>query len=83
MTSTAEFRDLTSLTSILKATLAAYVAITVIGLWSGWLELDLLKRAASGAMVSETEATASDSRQAFIGILYLIAFVVTGFLFLR
>lgn len=78
-----EFRDLTFLTFILKTAIGAYLVIAVIGLWSGWLELDLLGRVARGAVVSDAEAAANDSRQAVVGILYLIVFVVTGFPFLR
>lgn len=83
MSITKEFRDLSSLTSYLKTALILYVVIAVIGLWSGWLELDLLRGVARGAVLSDAQAEANDSRQALIGIAYLIVFAVTGFLFLR
>jgi hypothetical protein len=83
MTDTTNFRDLSGLTAVLKASLGVYMAIAAIGLWSGWLEIEILQRAASGVSVSEAEASASDSRQAVLGGLYLLVFVATGVLFLR
>lgn len=83
MTDVTKFRDLSGLAAALKATLGVYMAIVVISLWSGWLEIELLQRAANGAVVSETEAAASDSRQALLGGLYFVIFVVTAVLFLR
>jgi hypothetical protein len=77
------FRDLSGLTAVLKASLGVYMAIGAIGLWSGWLEIEILQRALSGASVSEAEAAASDSRQALLGGLYLLVYVVTGVMFLR
>lgn len=78
-----EFRDLSRLTTTLKVALGITIALDAVGLWSGWLELDLLNRAANGALVSEAEATANDSRQSLIGITQVIWFVVTAVVFLR
>lgn len=78
-----DFRDLTSLSVFVKAGLWAGIAVTAIGLWSGWLEIDLLQRVADGATVSEADAAASDSRQALVGGLQLLVFVITGIAFLR
>ena len=78
-----KFRDLTSLSVFVKAGLWACIAVTAIGMWSGWLEINLLQRVADGATVSEADAAASDSRQALVGGLYLLFFVVTGIAFLR
>jgi len=83
MTETADFRKLTGLSTLLKGSLAVYMGIAAIGLWSGWLEIELLHRAANGAAVSEAEAVASDSRQALLGGLYFVIFLVTGVIFLR
>jgi len=83
MTDAPNFRDLSGLTTLLKASLGVYMAVAAIGLWSGWLEIEILQRAASGAGVSEAEAAASDSRQALLGGLYLLVFVITGIMFLR
>ncbi|MGE4183207.1 MAG: DUF4328 domain-containing protein [Limisphaerales bacterium] len=59
------------------------MAVAAVALWSGWLEIQLLQRAADGTAVSEAEAAVSDSRQAFLGGLYFVVFMVTGVLFLR
>ncbi len=83
MTDTPNFRDLSGFAAVLKASLGVYMAIAAIGLWSGWLEIELLQRAASGMSVSEAEAAASDSRQALLRGLYLLVFVITGVMFLR
>ncbi len=83
MTDMSEFRHLAGLTTTLKVFLGFYVAIAAIGLWSGWLEIDLLRRIADGAVVSESEAAANDSRQALIGGLYLLVWLVIAVVFLR
>ncbi len=83
ITDTTKFRDLSGLATALKALLGVYMAIAAIGLWSGWLEIELLQRVANGAVISETEAAASDARQALLGYLYLLIFVVTAVIFLR
>jgi uncharacterized membrane protein len=83
MSSVSAFRDLTGLTAILKACLAAYLVVSLIGLWSGWGELQLLQSAMAGAEITEAEATASDTRQAMAGLLYALVFIVTGVVFLR
>lgn len=83
MNNVANFRDLGGLTSILKGCLVLYIAIATISIWSGWLEIGLLQRVADGENVPQTEAVANDSRQAIIGGLYAITFLVTGITFLR
>jgi hypothetical protein len=83
MSDTTTYRDLTGLSVLLKGSLGGYMAVAAIGLWSGWLEIDLLQRAANGAAVTEAEAAASDSRQALLGGLYFLVFLITGIMFLR
>jgi len=78
-----EFRDLTGLAALLKGSLGVYMVVAMAGLWSGWMEIDILQRVVDGATVSEAEAAASDSRQALMGGLYLLAMIVTGVFFLR
>lgn len=77
------FRNLSGFTAVLKILLGVYMAIAALGLWSGWLEIELLRRAANGLSVSEAEAAASDSRQTLLGGLYLLVFVITGIMYLR
>ncbi len=83
MTHTTNFRDLSGLATALKATLGVYMAIAAISLWLGWLEIELLQRAATGAVVSQTEAAASDLGQTLLGGFYLLILVVTAVVFLR
>jgi hypothetical protein len=80
---TSSFRDLSGLAALLKLSLAAYIVIAVLAVWSGWLEIGILQRLADGTTVADTEADASDARQGVIGILQILSFVVTGVLFLR
>lgn len=80
---TYEFRDLTGLVSVLKVSLAIYVLVAIAGLWSGWTEIQLLEQMASGESVTEAEAAASDSRQAMLGGIFTLVFIVTAILFAR
>jgi hypothetical protein len=83
MTDTPNFRDLSGLTALLKASLGIFMAIAAASLWSGSLEIELLQRAASGAAVAETDTAANDLRQGLLGGLYLLVYVVTGVVFSR
>lgn len=83
MSDTTTFRDLTGLSALLKAGLGASMAVAVIGLWSGWLEVDLLQRIVDGASVTEADIAASDSRQALLGGLGFLVYLITGIMFLR
>ncbi len=78
-----EFRDISALASSLKTSLKIYVAISAIGLWATWSEIQLLQEIASGTTISDVEAAANDSRQAVIGGLQVFIFIVVGILFLR
>lgn len=83
MSSMAAFRDLTGLTAILKSCLFAYLIISLVGVWSGWGELQLLQNALAGAEITDAEAAANDARQTLVAALYLLAYIVTGVVFLR
>jgi hypothetical protein len=80
---TSSFRDLSGLAARLKLSLAAYIVIGVLSLWSGWLEIGILQRLADGTTVAEAEADASDIRQGVVAMLQILSFAVTGVLFLR
>jgi len=79
----AEYRDISALASSLKTSLKIYVAISTIGLWFTWSQVQLLQEIASGTTVSDVEAAASDLRQAVIGSLQVLILIVVGILFLR
>jgi hypothetical protein len=76
------FRDLYGLTVLLKIGLAAYMAVAAISIWSGWLQIDILQRAATG-VATEAEAAASDSRQSLVDMFFLLIYISTAILFLR
>ncbi len=80
---TYEFRDLTGLVNVLKASLVLYILVAIVGLWPGWSEIQLLERIASGESVTEAEAAANDSRQAMLGGIFTLVFIVTAILFAR
>jgi hypothetical protein len=72
-------KDLTSLTKFLKTMLWISLGISVISLLSDFMQMNLL----SAGSFSQAEAKANDSRQLITGILYLVAFIVTGIVFLK
>ena len=78
------YRDLDILTRWLKYMLWIFVAVSLVGLWLGWTEIQLLEIIAQpGFYIGEAQAKASDNRQALIGGIGFVVFLVTGILFLR
>ena len=71
--------DPTSLTKFLKTILWVSLGISILSLLSDFMQMNLL----SAATFSQSAAEANDSRQQVIGILYLIALIVTGIAFLK
>lgn len=63
--------------------LGTLVILDVAGVWSSVLQLDLLQQVQAGGLITPAEAEANDSREATIGILFGITYLVTGVLFLR
>ncbi len=78
-----EFRDLSRLVKVLKVSLGAFILIGLISAWSGWQELELLERVASGEWVSEEEANANDYRQWVLSVVSLLVFLLTAILICR
>jgi hypothetical protein len=77
-----EFRytkNITSLTKILVTMLWIFLGISVLSLISDFMQLNLL---GSGTFSIE-QAEFNDARQRIIGILYIVAFIVVGFVFLK
>lgn len=64
-----------------KGLLLATLVLSVVGIVSGLLQLELLSRAATGG-ISQAEAAANDSRQQLIGVLQLLLYVGTVVAFL-
>ncbi len=57
--------------------------LTVIGIISGYLELELLKNAQQGMFIDEGEANSNDIRQMIIGLLQTGIFIASAVLFLN
>jgi hypothetical protein len=69
----------TSLTKFLKTMLWISLGISVLSLLSDFMQMNLL----SSGTFSQSAAEANDSRQQVIGILFLVAYIVTGIAFLK
>ena len=69
----------TSLTKFLKTMLWGSLGISILSLLSDFMQMNLL----SSGNFSQAAAESSDSRQQIIGILYLVAVIITGIAFLK
>ena len=78
-----EYQDSTRLTLGLIAVLAAFVVLAEVGIWSTFLEIDLLRRALAVGHVYEGELVADQNRRGLVGGLQLLAFVVIAGVFVR
>jgi hypothetical protein len=58
------------------------LALEIVSLVSSYLQYDLLQTAANGGYLSESEAEANDSREQIIGIIYLVAYIISGITFI-
>lgn len=72
-------KALTSTTRFLRIMLWVSLVVSILALVSDFMQMRLL----DAGMFTQAEAAANDSRQQIVGILYLAAFVVTGFAFLK
>lgn len=81
------FRNSDSLTRWVKYMLYAQIIVASISILSGYLEYQLLSDYQNGVYTSQEMAVAdgeaSDQRQGIIGVVYLVVFVISGFLILR
>ncbi len=72
-------KDPASLTKFLKTMLWVSLGISILSMLSDFMQMNLL----SSGIFSQAAAESNDSRQQFMAILYLAAFIVTGITFLR
>jgi len=81
------FKNSDALTTWVLYMLYAQILVAIVSIASGYLEYQLLIDFQNGVYTSQEQAIAdgeaSDQRQGVVGILYLIVFVVSGFLILR
>jgi len=61
--------------------LSIVILIDVISVIFDFSQIQLLSRVQAGIPVTEGEAIANDSRQAMMGFVYLVAFIITGVAF--
>ena len=82
-----KYHDLGKLTIWVKYFIYSQIVISLIALWSGTLEINLLKDFNSGAYSSQelamSAAEANDSRQQLVGVAQLFIFVISGIFILR
>jgi hypothetical protein len=81
------FKDPVKLTKWVKGFLCVSIAISMLSIWSDYLEHELLNDFKNGTYTSEAEATAdaeaNDARQGIIGIVYTLVLIATLICFLR
>lgn len=81
------FRSSDSLTRWVKYMLYAQILVALISILSGYLDYQVLSDYQNGVYTSQEKAiadgVASDQRQGIIGMVYLVVFVISGFLILR
>jgi hypothetical protein len=76
------FLDHASLALAVKALLGAMLAVDVLLLWSDVLQYMLLNRLAAGADIGFIEWENNDQRQAIVGVVHVLTYIVTGITFL-
>jgi len=77
----AAFSLLHSRTQAVSVLLAIIIIVDLIAVVSDYLQIQLLTRVQVGDLITEAEAMANDSRQALIGTIYLVMFIVTAIAF--
>ncbi|MGS4344359.1 DUF4328 domain-containing protein [Myroides odoratus] len=59
------------------------LALDIISVISGYFQYDLLQMVANGNEISIEQANANDTREQIIGLLYLIAFIISAVTFIQ
>jgi hypothetical protein len=59
------------------------LAIEIASLISGYFQYDLLQSVANGGYISTETATANDTREQIIGLIYSLAFIISGVTFIQ
>ncbi|MEW7277068.1 DUF4328 domain-containing protein [Aquimarina sp. 2201CG1-2-11] len=80
---TIEIWDNSKRVKILFSVFWVLIVCTIIGIVSGYLELQLLKRAQLEFFIDEGEAHSNDLRQKIIGLLQTVIFIVSVIVFLN
>jgi len=83
------YRESGSLYGWVKISLYAQVVVALVSIWSSAMEYQLLTGMQSGAYTADTSsallrlAESNDARQGIVAMIYIVVFVVSGFLILR
>lgn len=59
------------------------LGLEVISFISSYMQYDFLRKASMGIFLTEEDANANDMRERFVGMVYLICFIISGVLFIR
>lgn len=78
-----DFRDTSLLSLVLKCFLGLYCAFALVGLWSDWLEVQMLQSMVDGEIVADADAEANDERQLVIFGASILVYLMTAIIFLR
>lgn len=73
-----EYRNTTGLTLSVIACLAAFIVLAEVGIWSNFLQIDLLRELIREGHVSGDWIRAGERRQAIVSGLTLLTFVASG-----
>jgi hypothetical protein len=77
------YRELYDLTRFLKYCLLAYLTVSAVSAASDLAQMTLLQDIDKGEYISEAEADSNDTRQEWIGYIFLAVFTISGITFLR
>jgi len=58
------------------------MALEIVNLFSSYMQYDLLQNIANGNYVSDEATEANDTREAVVGIIYFIAYLISGITFI-
>lgn len=59
------------------------LALEIVSIISGYFQYDLLQTTANGGEISTETATANDTREQIIGIVYVIAYIISAVTFIQ
>jgi hypothetical protein len=76
-----QFVSINRLTQWVFGIFVALAILNIIAVVSGYTQAELLNRAISGGIITTSEATANDSRQALIGFAQFALYIASGIVF--
>ena len=58
------------------------LALEIVNLISSYMQYDLLQTVANGGFISDEAAAANDTRESMVGIIYFLAYLISGITFI-